>query len=152
MFKKMCLNLLIFVGFFLAVTSAWAGRCGPPSSSSYNAQTDSYIVIEGEISGLPSSYYVATPVIPLPFSPPSTCSIRFVTGYQRPYRPYYCQYFIFKDTTTKRECWDYFKNLSSVNLRVTHIRVTKTRGSQPENWDANPSSRTVTLGPVHQTR
>ena len=150
MFKK---ALLILAGLFLVTASAWAGRCPPPPGYSDDVPC-SYIVIEGTISGLPSSYLYAYPLIRDPFSNlPSGCSIsRGSFGQnQDPSHPYYCYYIIFQDTATKRECWDYFNRVGSINLQITGIALKRNRSSQMERWIAVPSSVTVTPGPV-QTR
>lgn len=149
MFKK---ALLILAGLFLVTTSVWAGRCPPPPVL-YNAQTDSYIVIEGTISGLPASYYLALPKFPrisLLFSgKPSSCDIEFTYIAQDRSRGYYCRYYIFKNTSTNKDCWQYFRNLNNLTLKPDWISVQRSSSAPPERWDASPSSRTVTLGPVH---
>ncbi len=145
MFKR---ALLILAGLFLATVSAWAGRCGPPSIN-YNSSADSYIVIEGTINGLPSSYLRATPIISLSLpGKPSSCGIGHPYIPQTPIHPYYCSYIIFINTANKRECWEYFQNLNTLTITIHGVQFLKTR-SESETWIIQGTSRrTLTLGPV----
>ncbi len=157
---KRIFTITMLLGLFLFGSSSpvLAGRCVDPSSTgytaNYHADSDSYIVIEGTISGLPSSYDYALPnyfiynIFP---EIPSSCKITgFVVEQRRGRNNYYCYYFLFKDTATKRECWEYFKNLNTLTLRPSSITVKRSSSEPPEHWTAQPSSRTVTLSPVRQ--
>ena len=142
--------LLILVGLSLAIGSAWAGRCGPPSAPVYNSGTDSYIVIEGTLSGLPASYYRAILFYRVSFpGKPSSCRTADTYIAQSPSHPYYCNYIIFKHTANNRECWEYFRNMNVLTITARFVRLYKTR-SEIETWPIQGTPhRTLTLSPVH---
>lgn len=162
-FFKAIAILLIGLFLFCLSDSAEAGRCSQPpryvgtglnmSPVNYNPATDSYIVIEGTISGLDPSYVEAYP----DFSNVSLgatvgpggitiCPHERVVVPQTKQRGYYCYYFIIKNTKSSQKCWDYFKSLNTLNLAPSNIIVFFPSGR--EQWTPQPSSRTVTLSPV----
>ena len=150
-FEVLLISLGIF--FFSLLDSLWAGRCGPPPYN-YNPDTDSYIVIEGTISGLPASYVKALPAgVDIPRENlPRSCFIYFNARPQTPSHPYYCLYVVFKDTSTKKECWRYFQNLRTLNVRPHSILVMKSGHHNYENWIPQPSSKRVSFSQIYYVK
>lgn len=115
---------------------------------------DSVLVITGEIDMGSATYVSVHPVFPPPhllFSDaPYGCDIRNNFWDQiRTYDTGYKYYYIFKDTANKTNCWNYFKNITTITANITQVEVAENSNWDKKKWPlSNPGPKTFTVTQV----